>query len=169
MSSTWVVVADDAKARVLRCNGAERSLEPVVALGHPDSLGPEAKRRRDAVGRRSGGNDDPHANVGHATASAGEDQQHRESQRFAAQVAELLEDGFRKQQYSALTLVAAPRFLGLLRKALSPAVQGCVSRSLDKELLQLTDGDIAESLQLHHQQRRQRADAGNGRGSAQPS
>ena len=64
----------------------------------------------------------PHRLRGTATvtASAGEDEQHLEAQGFARRVARHLGEAWREKRFDELRIVAAPRFLGHLRKELDP-------------------------------------------------
>src|SRR5258707_262057 len=78
MKKTWIVVADEAIARLLEVDG--RVLKPVEELTDPDAHAKASEMRNDAHGRR--GNS--------ITTSAGEAELHQEGQRFAKQVAQRL-------------------------------------------------------------------------------
>ena len=78
MKKTWIVVADEAIARLLEVDG--RVLKPVEELTDPDAHAKASEMRNDAHGRR--GNS--------ITTSAGEAELHQEGQRFARQVAQRL-------------------------------------------------------------------------------
>ena len=133
---TWVLVADEAIARLLeqpRDSGAP--LTPVEELTDPDAHARHADLAADALGRRAGGGTLP---GGNATASAGEDDAlDQRAERFARRVAERLAEAHQQGRYDALRIAAAPRFLGRLRKALPPRVADCVCESQDKDLVHL--------------------------------
>jgi protein required for attachment to host cells len=141
-STIWVVVADEAIARILERNVDSGELEPVEELTDPAAHAKGQDLRRDAVGRRAGTASGKLATQGNATASAGADERHLEADGFARRVAAHLETAWHAGRYDELRLVAAPRFLGLLRKQLHPEVSKCVSESLDKDLVHLVNSDI---------------------------
>lgn len=139
----WVVVADEAIARILEWPETGDELVPVQELTDPDAHAKGADLRRDAVGRRAGsGPGGTLGTAGHATESAGEDLRHREAEGFAKQVAQHLHAALNEGRFDELRLVAAPRFLGMLRKALSPQVSRVVSDELNKDLVHMVNADI---------------------------
>lgn len=128
--TVWLLVADEAIARILALPGPQ----PVEELTDPAAHASGRELRRDAFGRR---NDT-------ATASAGLDAEHREAAQFARRVAQHLHDALQQRRFDELRIAAAPRFLGLLRKALSPQVQATVASELSKDLVHLGAGEIGE-------------------------
>lgn len=154
MKTIWVVVADEAIARILARPATGGDLRPVEELTDPAAHRSGSDLRRDAVGRRAGGAEaaGPSGSLAAqrgsstATTSAGEDRQHLEAERFAARVAERLDDGLQHRRFDELRVAAAPRFLGLLRKAVSPAVQAAITLELDKDLIHANLRDIGERL-----------------------
>jgi protein required for attachment to host cells len=151
-STTFVVVADEAIARVLAQAGD--ALEPVEELTDPDAHINRADMRYDAYGRRSGGGTQrgdgraPHAlmSATNATSSAGDDELHKEAQGFAKRVANRLTELHQQHRFDSLHLVAAPRFLGYLRRELKPEVEQAVVGSMDKDLVHLGNDEIAQRV-----------------------
>jgi protein required for attachment to host cells len=154
MKKIWVVVADEAIARILEWPETGDELVPVEELTDPDAHASGADMRRDAQGRRSGsapqGSKDgsPHRLRGSAsvTSSAGEGEQHQEAGDFARRVAGQLSQALRDRRFEELRIAAAPRFLGLLRKALAPEVAAAVTDELDKDLIHMQNADITRRL-----------------------
>ncbi|RZL00807.1 MAG: host attachment protein [Rubrivivax sp.] len=151
--NTWVVVADEAIARILARPADTGDLDSVEEITDPDAHAKGAEFRKDAEGRRSGGvarGGGPQAGTGpgpaSVTSAAGEDDRHQEAERFARRVATHLAEALQQNRFTDLKLIAAPRFLGLLRKALSPQVAKLVSESLDKDLVHLGNQDITRRL-----------------------
>ncbi len=132
MRSTWVLIADEAKARFLELPDDGGDLREVDQMTHASAHADEAALRRDAYGRR--GHDDLRMG-GNATASAGPDPLEKEGELFARRVAERLAQAQQKQHYEALRVVAAPRFLGYLRQVLPKQVADTVVDELDKDLI----------------------------------
>lgn len=142
MKHIWVVVADEAIARILQWPEVGDELLPVEELTDPDAHARGRDLRDDAEGRRTtsgtggvGGDGRRLRGPSSVTASAGPDEQHHEAQAFARRVAQHLGEALQQQRYGVLHLVAAPRFLGLLRQLLPPAVQAVLASSLDKQLV----------------------------------
>lgn len=137
MNKTWILVADEAIARVLAVEG--HGLAPVEEITDPDAHAAAAEMRRDAAGRR-----------GHnVTASAGEAALTQEARRFAARVAERLGQLHQAGRFEALRVVAAPRFLGHLRQAWSPQLAKAVQDEQDKDLVHAGTDELARRLLAH--------------------
>jgi len=150
----WVLVADEALARILQRPEVGNELEDVEALTDPSAHAKEGDLHRDASGRRAGSathgarQNTPHrirssANV---TASAGEDQQHLEAQTFARRVAQHLAEALQQKRFDELRIVAAPRFLGLLRKELDVHVSAAVSEEVSKDLIHADNAELTRRL-----------------------
>ncbi|UUX95167.1 host attachment protein [Aquabacterium sp. J223] len=154
--NTLVVVADEAIARILELPPKGGELTPVEELTDPDAHMNRADARRDAHGRRAGGGTQrgdgraPHAlmSATNTTASAGDDELHKEAQGFARRVSERLTELHQERRYDSLHLVAAPRFLGTLRRELKPEVERTVVASINKDLVHLGNDEITQRV-LH--------------------
>lgn len=137
----WVVVADEAIARILAWPDRGHELQPVEELTDPTAHASGAELRRDAVGRRAAG-----VGRGHATSSAGADEHQVEAEAFARRVAQRLAECLQQRRFDALHVVAAPRFLGLLRKAFSPQLAAAVGHELNKDLIHQRNGHITSVM-----------------------
>lgn len=154
MANLWVVVADEAIARILHWPPGGQELESVEELADPDAHARDADLRRDAYGRRAGSathgarQDTAHRLRGSATvtSSAGEAETHQEAEAFAKRVAAHLAQARQQGRFDELHLVAAPRFLGLLRKALPEQVERAVRQSLDKDLVHLDNRQLTQHV-----------------------
>ncbi|MGC4059881.1 MAG: host attachment protein [Aquabacterium sp.] len=136
-NTIWVVVADEAIARILEWQPTKNKLSPVEALSDATAHAKEADLHHDAAGRRNGS----------VTASAADTARHIEGQRFAKRVADKLKEGAQSGRFDSLRIVAAPRFLGQLRLAIegSPLAK-LVAGTLDKDLVHATDQELAVKL-----------------------
>jgi len=132
---TWVVVADAARARVFDVDGKTKAIAEVMDMSHPASLQHASEMASDAPGMSS---------VKGMPSKFGMEEivspKEEEAIRFAKQVAEALQAGL--ADYERLYLIAAPHFLGLLRKDLDKAVQAKVVKEIDKDLTKHTLEDI---------------------------
>jgi len=143
MNTIWVVVADEGLARFLALPSHGAQLEPIEALTDAGAHARNAALSRDAHGRRGG---DDLRMGGNATTSAGDSELEKEAGLFARRVADHLEHALRASRFTELHLVAAPRFLGRLRKALSAEVAGCVVETQDKDLIHLDPAELTQRL-----------------------
>lgn len=133
----WLLVADEAIARIIeRGQRDDGPLENIVELTDATAHATDADLRHDAQGRRNNS----------VTSSAADSKKHIEADAFAARVAAQLEEASQQGRFDELRLAAAPRFLGALRKALSPAVSKSVTLELDKDLIHLDDREVARRL-----------------------
>ncbi len=66
---------------------------------------------------------------------------------FAGELAERLRQGRNANQFGELVLVAAPRFLGVLRDALDSATASRVRGTLDKDYAGLNDRELLKRLE----------------------
>lgn len=155
MKTVWVLVADEAIARILQWPEVGDELESVEEITDPDAHANASDLRRDAYGRRAGAapqgsrqGTQQHRLRGAAsvTSSAGEADQHLEAEGFAKRVAQHLSQALQQQRFDELRIVAAPRFLGLLRKTLDANVASRVTDEINKDLVHLENSDITQRL-----------------------
>lgn len=141
MKPTWIVVADEGRARILELRQRGEELQPVDELTDAAAHADEADLQRDAHGRRAHGGTGPISTI---TTSAGEDKLGQEADLFARRVAEHLAQALQKQRYGELHIAAAPKFLGRLRQHLAEPVRQVVGQEIDKDLLQLDRRALAQ-------------------------
>ena len=144
--TTWVVVADEAIARILRWSDSGDALEPVEEITDRDAHASGQDLRRDAYGRRAASGAGAQRLGAGTTASAGQAEQHQEAQEFARRVARHLLQGWEQQRFGRLQVAAAPRFLGLLRKALDAQVSEALQGDVDKDWVHARNDEIAQHL-----------------------
>jgi protein required for attachment to host cells len=125
-NNALIVVADGAKALVLRNKGATGAALELSEEGHiaPDAgaQGPSGSR---PAGQTPGETDE-------AT--------------FAKTVAQALNTLKQRNDFDALVLVADPQTLGQIRGALHKTVENAVVKSLSKDLTNHSMADIAKAL-----------------------
>ena len=143
MPPMWILLADEGRARILELRAPGRDLEEVEEITDAAAHADDADLRRDAYGRRSGG--DP-AMGGSNMQSAGESMLQHEADLFARRVAAHLTQAHRRQRFTQLRIAAAPRFLGRLRQHLDAEVRQTVVDELDKDLLQLDRRTLTQRL-----------------------
>ena len=130
MESIWIVVADSSRARILSTNGNNKPLNEIVTLVHPEVRLHEG----DLVSDRAGRERNPGA-TGH---SMGGERAAKEegTVRFANELCGALESARSRGEFDKLYLIAAPAFLGTIRKHQSSAVQ------------RITGGEVAKNIAI---------------------
>jgi len=141
MSKIWIVIADEAKARILSTSKSTEPLVEVQSLSSAEAHDKEQDLVSDKPGRGSNSS-------GQGKHAMNEKNTHKEQYaiRFAKQLSDLLEKNQQSKAYMKLIIVAAPRFLGLLRKELSKGVSELVSLEIDKDLTMMEPQAIREHL-----------------------
>ena len=140
MPTTWVVVAESSRARILSTESVQEPLTEIAALDRPEARMREHELTSDTPSRAyvSGGT------RRHGTAEpVSWHEQYVE--RFAREVGEHLEAARQAGRFDRLILAAPPRFLGLLREELTPATAALVVHEYDKNWLH----DGAEKIREH--------------------
>ncbi|HEV7915473.1 MAG TPA: host attachment protein [Albitalea sp.] len=143
MDATWIVLADEGRARILSRPQRGAELVEVEEIADPAAHAHNADLRRDAYGRRHGGDGRMGANQ---TESAGLEKLDHEAELFARRVTERLLDAHHKHRFAELRIAAAPRFLGRLRQVMDPQLKKAVVEELDKDLLQLDARELTQRL-----------------------
>jgi protein required for attachment to host cells len=140
MMTTWVLVADTYRARVF---GAERPASSLSELH--DLASPEARLHEGDLVTDKGGRDRNPKVGGHGLGENGSVKQDL-ADRFAQQVCDLLESARVAGELSKLYVIAAPAFLGLLRKHQSPSLRQLVAGEIDKSLATQDAASIRKHL-----------------------
>jgi protein required for attachment to host cells len=137
MATTWIIAADESRARVLQVAGPDR-LDEIDDLVNPAGRAQDRELQTDAEPRFNG-----HGGVGKpASRSTGGPASDREAQgavehsvrTFAREVGRYLDRARLDHRFDQLVLVAPPKFLGALRKELDKEVEKLVADELPKEL-----------------------------------
>jgi len=137
---TWIVLADEANARVYQPQENRRDWTLVTELTHPQSRAREAELGRDKPGRVK-------QSAGYRSALEPHTPRKKvEVEKFARQVGKMLDDALAKKAYERLILVAPPSFLGVLRSKLTDRVQRSIATTVEKDYLHLDPPEMRERL-----------------------
>lgn len=141
MTYRWIVVADQSLARIFSMESRLSPLEERKSLVHPEGRQHPGELVSDRPGREAvpGG-------VGHHSVEPDVARKEGEAQKFAAVIAAELDRAHRDGAFDQLIVAAPPHMLGLLRKALSPAVADRIEHEVHKELSRMAPGEIREHL-----------------------
>lgn len=138
-TTTWIVIADGARARIMQNNGPGKGVEPVKDLVFEGDHSPSIDIQADKPGRSF----DSVGNARHAMTPTSDAHDELKA-KFVKQIASALED--RLDAYNRLILVAPPKALGLLRKSLPAPVVNKVKGELGKDLTQLPNAELPPHL-----------------------
>ena len=137
---TWILVADGEHARFLMNTGPGKGLDDAPIAEMEVDIPPS----RDIVSDRPGRSFDSHGQGRHAM----EPYQYRrfEEERFANDVAKILDEAATSGAFDRLVLVAPPKTLGDLRKHLGDVAGKRVHGEIDKDLVQASEDVLRKNL-----------------------
>ncbi len=142
MDTVWIVVADAARARILRCEGrACHGIADVEALSHSESRA----QNQDLVSDRPGRGWASASGDGRHAFEEPTDPAHQERNRFARMVAERLKSAHHEGTFKHLVIVASPSFLGALREFMGRQVAQCVRAEVAKNVVKVEDPEALRS------------------------
>lgn len=143
MKSTWILVADNSRARIFTAETPSSPLEEIDDLSHSEGRLHDREMTTDLPGKIKS------AGAGGHTFEQPTDPKKHEAEVFAHGVANYLEDAHNANKFRQLLIVAEPSFLGLLRNQLSEQIKKSVSFELDKNLTKHSAEDIRQHLPEH--------------------
>jgi protein required for attachment to host cells len=141
MQTTWIVVADSSRARIFERQGREAQLHEIEDMVNPAGRSQSHELGSDESGRFYG-----KAGTQGNTADPAVSPVEHQNQLFAHSVAQRLEQARNAHCYSRLSLLAAPKFLGLLRANLSKEAQQLVCQELDKDVSAMPTPQLQDYL-----------------------
>ena len=139
--ATWILVADQSRARIFRAEAKDGALEELADIIHPEGRmhGKDLTQDRPSSVQESVGGSrhgiEPETTL-----------EEKISQEFAHELAGLLEHGRINHDYDALVIMAAPHFLGLLRNSIGHEVSKLIVETVNKNLSRSTPAEIHEYL-----------------------
>lgn len=137
MTSTWILVADAARARVLETEKHGEPWTEVACFANPDGHAPG----RDATTERAPRVQESMGTTRHAI-EPHTSLRDKSSQRFARLLCDELGRGLASARFERLVLVAPPRFLGVLNGELGDALRKRVSGELHHDFTHLDEDEI---------------------------
>jgi protein required for attachment to host cells len=140
MVKTWIVVADNSRARIFEVIDRNETLHELDDLVNPAGRLHDSELRTDNVGRYYGRGERMQGHSAQPRTDPGE----HETELFAKTVAHYLEQARVEHRYARLCLMAAPKFLGLLRQNLSKNARDLVFEELAKDVSWLEGPQLQE-------------------------
>lgn len=131
MEKVWVLLADATYARILATEGrVGQHLTEIETLTHPESRAAAMDLTDGKPGRSWDGSGDGRHAMEDPT-----DPKTKEEQNFAREIAHRLGEGYQAGEFRHLVIVAPPRVLGSLRKAVSGQVASAISAEVHKDVV----------------------------------
>ncbi|MGI9403845.1 MAG: host attachment protein [Hyphomicrobium sp.] len=141
LTTTWILIADGARARIFANLGPGKGITPVEGGVLKTDHAPSRELASDRPGRTF-----ESADVMRHAIDPAQDP-HRELKRaFAVRLAALLDERLARNAFDRLVLVAPPVTLGDLRAALSKPVKERVSAELDNDLTNTPVDELPKHL-----------------------
>lgn len=139
MKKTWVVAAESSRARIFQA-------ESRVKMQELDGLvNPKARARVLDLNADNAGLVYDRLGQGRHQLENEVDPKKHEAEAFAREIAEYLDKARAAGRFEELVLIAAPEFLGWLRKNLSPATLKVVTRAVSKNLVRAEQEAIRQA------------------------
>ena len=141
MNSTWLIVADNSRARFFSMESRTGPIEETKSIVHAEARLHEQNMTSDLPGRGSGkGGEGLHAYQNKVSPKE------QENINFAREITAELDKARKENKFKQFVLVAAPEFLGKLRDQMSPQTHKLVSFELAKNLTHLDAVEIRKHL-----------------------
>jgi protein required for attachment to host cells len=141
MSVTWVLVANASAAHLYINDGPNKGLRKLREFAHDrsraklaDLIDTQAADGRSGTAHRA-------AYQPASTARA------HEADRFATELTEALESGRKQRTYQRLIVVAAPQFMGRLKRRFGTPLQRLLTDSFEKDYTKSDSRSLARKLE----------------------
>ena len=148
MTTTWIVAADAGRARIFAESDPHQPLVEIEDLVSATARLRVSEINTDRLGPTSAGQS-IHSTVG-ATPNKqyqpAQTPEERDAEFFAKDISAFLLKGWQDQRFQKLTLVAEPKFLGVLRGQLDHQLKPLVDLELSKDYSQLNGHQLREHL-----------------------
>lgn len=140
VTGAWVVVCDGGKALILANSGSSAALKLDTREAREHANAPTREQGTDQPGR-------VHQSFGNARSAVEQTDWHDAAERdFLEALARRLDAAIAAGETSDLIIIAAPRALGMLRSAYSPAIRQALRGEIDKDYVKLPIREIEKHL-----------------------
>ena len=140
MKPTWLIVADNSKARIFTVESRMGPIEEIESIVHTEARLHEQDMTSDLPGKANGNGAGGHAYQDQVSPKE------QENINFAKKIALELDNARKENKFKQFVLVAAPEFLGKLRSEFTPQTQKLACYELAKNLSHLNAKEIRDHL-----------------------
>lgn len=141
MAATWVLVAHRAGARIFENDGRGTGLSLVRELSNEEARLKDIELESDKHGRTF-----DRFGPGRHAVERQESHHERAAANFARTLAGALDEGRTAGSFAQIVLVAEPRFLGMLRAALSDPTAKQIKTELRKDLAGVSEHELPKHI-----------------------
>jgi len=154
MDTTWIVSADAGRARIFSESNPSKPLLDIEDMVNSAVRLRDSEINTDAGGVQAAGKS-PHSTGGalpnNQYQPATTPEQHS-AEIFARNISAYLVQAQREGKFQKLALVAAPKFLGVLRVELDPRLKELVSVEINKDYSHSNAHQLQEQIKAHQAQ-----------------
>jgi protein required for attachment to host cells len=151
MQTTWIVTANNGRARIYAQKDQNSALMEVEDMVNPSQRGRVSDIDTDQMGQLAASKSIK--SVGAATQPSGYEPNQtpleHQAELFGRSVADYLLQAHTQNKFQKLIVAAGPEFLGLLRKLLDKQVTGAISQELNKDYTHVSPHDLLAQLKQH--------------------
>ena len=141
MVTQLILVADSSRARLFTTEKGNSELHEIETFSHPEGRLHEQNMSSDLPGKHAGT-----TGTGAHTYQEETEPKEQEMIDFAKRLTRYLDNLVSRHKVNRLSIIAAPSFLGILRKNLSAQTDKLVGFELDKNLVTHSVDDIQKHL-----------------------
>ena len=146
MKTTWIVAADQSRARIFEVQGRQQGFHEVEDFINPAGEMAQQDLLSDGKGHSKGNFN------GNGRGQTGSDAEPRvdaimhETELFSRQLSDYLDKARLAHRYDKLRLIAFPKFLGLMRQNMSKEAQKLVEDEVSKDISWFNPHDVEEYI-----------------------
>ena len=129
--TTWIIVADESKATIYSRKAKKSPLEELCTLGNDAGR----KKPGELMSDRGGRSFDRFGDGRHTLTKEESGPKKRAAAAFAKKIALRINKALRDGTCDEFAVISAPRFLGVLRRALTKTGKNAPGLSIDKEMV----------------------------------
>ncbi|WUR13129.1 host attachment protein [[Empedobacter] haloabium] len=151
MQTTWIVTANNGRARIYAQKDQNSALLEVEDMVNPTQRGRVSDIDTDQLGQLAASKSIK--SVGAATQPSGYEPNQtpleHQAELFVRSLADYLLQGYTQNRYQNLILAAGPETLGQLRKLLDKQVTNAITQELNKDYTHVSPHDLLAQLKQH--------------------
>lgn len=143
MKTTWILVANASRAKLYAQSDRASAMHMVQEFEHAASRMKGAQLASDRPGRILS------KGTGHGSYEEPTDPKQFEAERFAQELAQVLDKGFATNAFQQLMVVAPAHFSGELNRHLSAHTRAKIGATIHKDYTQLPPTELVATLSEH--------------------
>jgi protein required for attachment to host cells len=155
MQAHWIVAANAGRARFFSQANATEPLLEIHDMVNTAARLRTGETESDALGQRAASKS--RHSVGAPTQPSGYEPHQTPAEHqtniFAKTLAEFLAHAHQQGRFNRLSIVAAPEFLGVLRKLLEPSLASAVKLEINKDYTHFNARQLHERIEAHEAKR----------------